>query len=48
MNEGSISVEGLAEPFHFVHDPASFDERELRLIMRENTRRLIESPSAAA
>jgi hypothetical protein len=27
---------------------AGFDERELRLILRENTRRLIESPSAAA
>jgi predicted TIM-barrel fold metal-dependent hydrolase len=41
-------AEGLAEPLRFVDDLAGFDDRELRLILRENARRLIESPSAAA
>jgi predicted TIM-barrel fold metal-dependent hydrolase len=41
-------AEGLAEPLRFVDDLAGFDERELPLILRENTRRGIESPSAAA
>jgi predicted TIM-barrel fold metal-dependent hydrolase len=40
-------AEGLAAPLRFVDDLVGFDARELRLIMRENTRRLIEPPSAA-
>jgi len=35
-------AEGLAEPTDFVHDLAGFAPDEVRVIMRENTLRLVQ------
>jgi predicted TIM-barrel fold metal-dependent hydrolase len=40
-------AEGLARPLSFVDELRGFDEREIRLVMRENGRRLV-TPGALA